>query len=188
MEQKKRIKSEDGEERSRERLGGMQQMKAWESGIGVTVSPSLWLWRLQERRNMVMGVSHPALSRVIGTNGKIESWLNRGRTRWSSCCCRWQKLILWTCQESFTCRQMPLSTTALVLFIEDPRPWKGDAFISCRPEDVKLMEICPSWCHRGRCCLCQNQLCLDSTLLRSPQERRVANLRKAPKTSVLTGP
>lgn len=69
MEQKKRIKSEDGEERNRERLGGMQQMKAWESGIGVTVSPSLWLWRLQERRNMVMGVSHPALSRVIGTIG-----------------------------------------------------------------------------------------------------------------------
>lgn len=76
MEQKKWIKS-DGEQTSREKLGGMQQMKGGESRIRVTDSPSLWLWKLQERRNMVMGFSHPAQSWVIGTIGKIEIWLTR---------------------------------------------------------------------------------------------------------------
>lgn len=95
MEQKKRIKSEDGRGEEQGEAG----RDAANESMGISYRSDRFTQPLAvetpgEERNMVMGVSHPALSRVIGTNGKIESWLNRGRTGWSSCCCRWQKRIL----------------------------------------------------------------------------------------------
>lgn len=112
-------------------------MKGWESRIRVTVSPSLWLRRIQERRNMVMGFSHPAQSWVIGTVGKIEIWLNRSLV--------WMELLLLSMTQRDVANVAAVATsraslagkylkTTALLFIEDLR--RGDAFIIYRPKDM----------------------------------------------------
>lgn len=118
-------------------------MKGGESRIRVTDSPSLWLWKLQERRNMVMGFSHPAQSWVIGTIGKIEIWLTRSL----------EFLLLSMTQRdvvniaAVATSRDPLARkflqTSALLFIKDPRPWTGEAFIRYRLKDVQGIEICP---------------------------------------------
>lgn len=83
-----------------------------------------------------MGFSHPTQSWVIGTVGKIEIWLN--------CSLVQMEFLLLSMTQSDVVNIAAVATlgaslagkflqTTVLLFTEDLRPWRGDAFISYRP-------------------------------------------------------